>query len=371
MKKTDVNIWCLGALLSAITMISCSTEEPLSQNNEVVSQTLENKAIQKGHSFYSKPEQPYIVNEILFDKLLLDASCERTEFSRILSGYFEDLINDPVFDLDLIIYYSDLNRKYATHYRGENYYGKNGEFNQLAEKRMRELTRFWQLEKEIYLNGQHTESLDDLELLTDMIESFDRSVRNRDEAHEKAMALLELNLASPNIPENPYFAMDAFTRSNGLLVIGDGLLQSLIEVGVEEGIAFTAVLSHEWWHQAQFENDDTWDYIDEIPSKTEKNRFSELEADFAAAYFMAHKRGATYNWKRIEQYFTLSFNVGDCLSESDQHHGTPVQRLMAAQSGYDLADEARKKGFVLSPEEVHQAFLDVYETLIQCSGKCI
>ena len=79
---------------------------------------------------------------------------------------------------------------------------------------------------------------------------------------------------------------------------------------------------------------------------------------------MTHKRGATYNWKRIEDYFTLSFNVGDCLTTSKQHHGTPEQRLAAAKLGYELADSAQKKGFILSPDEVHETFLDLYESMI-------
>ena len=197
-----------------------------------------------------------------------------------------------------------------------------------------------------------------------MIESFDRTVRNRDQAYDKADAIIELLSSTPNIPENPLFAMDAFTKSNGLLVIGDGILQTLEELGIDREIAFTAIISHEWWHQAQFENSDNWPYQEGLDSNSEKSRFAELEADFAAAYFMAHKRGATYNWWRIKKYFTLSFNVGDCLITSLQHHGTPDQRLAAAKLGYELAESAQKKGTILSPEQVHQAFLEIYDTMI-------
>ena len=364
MKKTNVCIWGLGAFLFLNFFTSCSVEETITPVNDE-QLTSQRELSKKKTSFFSKPEQITFTNsQIYFEQSIRAESCEITDFGRILSGYFERLLNDPYFDFELVDYYAELNRKYVTFYEGENYYGENGEYDKLAKKRIRELERFWGLDREIYLNGQHTASLNDLEILTDMIESFDRTVRNRDQAYEKAQMLIDINEKSTTIPENPYFALDAFTRSSGLLVIGDGLLTSFTDIGIDGDIAFTGILSHEWWHQAQFEYAKDWDYINSLPTLPEKSKFSDLEADFAAAYFMTHKRGATYNWKRIEEYFKLSFNVGDCLTDSTQHHGTPEQRLTAARLGSELANEAQKKGFILSPEEVHQAFLEVYESLV-------
>jgi len=365
MKKTDAYIWCLGALLSANTFQSCTSDELA--DSEIKSAepfTVVETNYDKGQ-YFSKPEPvTFVISQIFSDERLLAEPCDLTDFGEVLQGYFQELIGDPHFDLELINYYSDLNRKYVTYYEGDNYYGPNGEYDQLAKKRIRDLERFWNLNREIRLNGQHTSTLNNREVLADMIESFDRTVRNRTQAYEKADELLRLNEQSGSIPENPYFALDAFTRSNGLMVIGDGLLESLIDIGIDGEIAFTAVLSHEWWHQAQYEHDAEWDYIDQLSSPAERSRFSELEADFAAAYYMTHKRGATYNWKRIEDYFTLSFNVGDCLTASDQHHGTPEQRLAAAKLGYELADSAKKKGFILSPEKLHEWFINKYLSLV-------
>ena len=50
---------------------------------------------------------------------------------------------------------------------------------------------------------------------------------------------------------------------------------------------------------------------------------------------------------------------------SDDHHGTPAQRLTAAKMGYDHAAAAQKKGHVLTALEVHKAFIEIYETMIQ------
>ncbi|QYA25756.1 hypothetical protein G3I01_09635 [Gramella sp. MT6] len=364
MKKTDVYIWCLGAFLCAYTFQSCSVDDPISAESKLTDTAPLSENYNKNSFVYTKPEPiSYAVSEIFSDEIYA-ADCQMTDFGEVLQEYFDTLISDPLFDFELINYYADLNRRYVTYYIGDNYYGANGEYDKLAKKRIRELTKFWSLDREITLNGLHTATLNDRETLTDMIESFDRTVRNRDEAYEKADALLELNAQTGNIPENPYFALDAFTRSNGLLVIGDGLLESLIAIGIDGDIAFTSILSHEWWHQAQFENDEDWDYMDQLDSAAERSRFFELEADFAAAYYMTHKRGATYNWKRIEDYFRLSYNVGDCLTFSDHHHGTPEQRLAAARLAYELAESSQKKGFILSPEEVHQYFIEYYETMV-------
>lgn len=353
------NIWCIGMSIFAFLSLACSEEE-FNLKDPVFHPYLE----QPDHQYKTlKPsvKSQYFSCDLITPSLNDDLdtpACELTDFGKVLLDYFENLLEDPFFDFNLVDYYTDLHRKYVTHYRGENYYGSHGEYDQLAEKRMRELRNFWNLNRDIYLNGQHTASLDDREILTDMIESFDRSVRNRSEAYSKADELLNINELSPNIPENPYFAMDAFTRPNGLLVIGDGLIEALIQVGIDGQIAFSAILAHEWWHQAQYEYSGSWTVPEEFTEASQVSRFKELEADFAAAYFLTHKRGATSNWKRIEEYFHLSYTVGDCLMNSDTHHGTPAQRMKAAELGYELAESAKKKGFILTPQEVHDYFIE-------------
>jgi hypothetical protein len=362
MKKRGFHTWCIGMLSCMFFLQSCSTEEII-PDEKYQSADLIQTELNSGSNLYLQKGIIYeCLNKGFFDEDIGTATCELTDFAEVILGYFEDFLDDPNADLGLINYYLNLNRQYVTHYRGENYYGADGEYNQLAKKRIRELKRFWELNRELVLNAQHTAWLNDRETLADMIESFDRTVRNRTQAYEKADMLLELNLLSPYLPESPYFAMEAFTLANGLMVIGDGLIETLVAAGVDDKVAFTAILAHEWWHQVQFENN--WSLPEELDEQWERSRFIELEADFAAAYFMAHKRGATYNWKKIEEYYSLSYNVGDCLIESNSHHGTPAQRLKAAQLGVKLAEAAQKKGFILSPEELHEYFLLNYSTII-------
>ena len=350
----------LYLLIFSLLLGACSNEE---LNDSSFIEIIENSSFESKDQFQknrSENREFYDCNVSAFLNSDFEENCQLTDFGNTLNTYFNNLTEDPLFDLALVSYYQELNKKYVSYYEGPNYYGEDAQFDQLAKKRIRELESFWNLDREIYLNGQHMHALDDREILAAMIESFDNSVRNRTEAYEKADELIRFNKSSPNFPENPTFALDAFTKSNGLLVIGDGLLKVLVESGIDENIAFTGILAHEWWHQAQFEYSEIWTFKYKLRTGSEFSRFSELEADFAASYYMSHKRGATFNWKRIEEFFQLSYNVGDCLVESSQHHGTPKQRMAAAKFGYELAESAKKKGHVLQPTAVHQAFVKFY-----------
>ncbi len=61
-------------------------------------------------------------------------------------------------------------------------------------------------------------------------------------------------------------------------------------------------------------------------------------------------------WKRVQQFLQVFFNIGDCSFESANHHGTPVQRMAAAQWAYTLANSAQKQGKILSSEEFAKLF---------------
>jgi hypothetical protein len=51
---------------------------------------------------------------------------------------------------------------------------------------------------------------------------------------------------------------------------------------------------------------------------------------------------------------------GDCAFFSPGHHGTPNQRMRAAQLGFDVAHQARKQGHILTSEQFHDLFVDAY-----------
>jgi hypothetical protein len=87
-------------------------------------------------------------------------------------------------------------------------------------------------------------------------------------------------------------------------------------------------------------------------------------ADAMAAYYLTHKRGGTMNRKRVEQFLEVFFQIGDCAFSNDGHHGTPNQRMAAAQLGFDVADQARKQGHILTSEQFHDLFVEAYPDLV-------
>jgi hypothetical protein len=171
--------------------------------------------------------------------------------------------------------------------------------------------------------------------------------------------ILQKNSESPLLPESPFFAADVFSSFNNMIVLGDGLIEMFSETGISEEIAWTGILSHEWAHQIQMDHFFSWYPFGSFDSPAEQTRHIELEADFFSAYYLTHKRGATYNWKKAEEFFELYFQAGDCSFEFELHHGTPLQRMQAAKEGYELALSAQKKGHILTPEELHEYFLNV------------
>ena len=313
-------------------------------------------------SSINKPDDLYQCLPRYFDENMLDQPCELTDFAAIISGYINDIVQDDVFyddhqalNLSLVERYLYLNSQYITHYRGPVYFGKNGEYTHIVRNVRRKLEKFWELNHAITINAQHVADLNDREILTDMIESFDEDVPNRIESYRRADELLELSERSDVLPESPFFAMDAFSRKNGLIVIGDGLIETFANMGIDEKLAYKAVLSHEWWHQIQTDHPNWMSPVD-FDSPAAYSKYIELQADFASSYYLTHKKGEAANWRQIEHFFEISYNIGDCHTESSQHHGSPQERLEAAQMGYDLANDARKKGKILKVSELYNYF---------------
>jgi hypothetical protein len=56
-------------------------------------------------------------------------------------------------------------------------------------------------------------------------------------------------------------------------------------------------------------------------------------------------------WKRVKEFLQVFFNIGDCSFTSINHHGTPTQRMAAAEFGYQTANNAQKQGHILSSAE--------------------
>jgi hypothetical protein len=61
-------------------------------------------------------------------------------------------------------------------------------------------------------------------------------------------------------------------------------------------------------------------------------------------------------WKRVQQFLQVFFNIGDCSFNDTSHHGTPAERMAAARWAYNLANDARKQGHILSSKEFTSRF---------------
>lgn len=70
-------------------------------------------------------------------------------------------------------------------------------------------------------------------------------------------------------------------------------------------------------------------------------------ADAFSTCYLIHARGAAYNAHRTLDAVELAFTAGDCAFDSPGHHGTPNQRLAAAEWGADIAQQ-RPRGRITS-----------------------
>lgn len=373
MNRTKTTLFCLG-----LAFISFSCEKEMDDLGLASSSTLQSSSTSNLSTSELTPlksiEDQIPVHEnlrnMLMGNVVEPTTCGPTTFATVQNSYFAPLATDLVglFGPQAqAIYntYLTLGQYAAMIDESAQYFGANGEYTDLMNKRKRELEKFWNMPNQIRLNGQHTVTLNDRERLADVYELIGVGITSREQAYAVADQILYFNTFSNQLPESPFFAADGFaTTYNNLIVIGDGLVEMLSETGIEQDIVWTGILAHEWAHQIQFKNMSSWYPAGTFASIPEDTRYKELEADFLAAYYMTHKRGATYNSKRVAQFYELFFQIGDCGFASNGHHGTPDQRMAAAELGFRLAADAQKQGHILSMEQAHAYFVANFNGLL-------
>lgn len=143
-----------------------------------------------------------------------------------------------------------------------------------------------------------------------------------------------------------------FGRVGDKIVMGDGILRAYRELGFGD-VAPQAILAHEFAHHVQFE---TGVITGGQPASPESTRRTELHADALAAYYLSHPRGESMQWKRVQQFLQVFFSIGDCGFAGTGHHGTPNQRMRAAQWGYEQQENARPRGHVLPAATLTRGF---------------
>ncbi|GAB3174620.1 hypothetical protein GCM10027291_33240 [Telluribacter humicola] len=248
-------------------------------------------------------------------------------------------------------------------------FGVNGEYTQKLTKAFKDLQRFWNIDSEnIVLAAMHGSVLGDRDKL---IRTY-RTVYGLSDASaayyaDYVLAVLE---AYPQLENgnHPIFTFNAFALQGFFfppvgqipdkIIMGDGIMEGFAAIGFAD-VAPQAILAHEFGHQIQFQ----LDLFEEVESP-EATRRTELMADAYSAYYLSHARGASMQWKRVQQFLQVFFNIGDCSFTSDGHHGTPTQRMAAAEWGYNLANSAQKQGHILTAEEFAELFDAQLPTLV-------
>ncbi|QDA60118.1 neutral zinc metallopeptidase [Hymenobacter jejuensis] len=241
------------------------------------------------------------------------------------------------------------------------YFGQKGEYTQRLTKTFKDLQRFWNIQsQDIVLAAMHGNMLQDR---TKLIRTYKAAFGLSDaSAAFYADRVLTFLKASPEMRNgtHPIFTFNAFAQEGfdfppygtipSKIIMGDGIMEAYTALGYDD-VAPQAILAHEFGHQVQFQlglftNENT----------PEATRRTELMADAYSAYYLSHARGASMQWKRVRQFLQVFFNIGDCQFSSTGHHGTPTQRIAAAEFGYNTANDAQKQGHILTAQEFTKLF---------------
>lgn len=141
---------------------------------------------------------------------------------------------------------------------------------------------------------------------------------------------------SPNAYASKGGEEDRVPGTWGTVRFGRTLFDDLTHRFDDDGIAILAVIAHEFGHIAQYRRG----VMDALNAGQSTVRRSELHADLLAGYFLGTRKMADGRIKLRSAGLAL-FSIGDYEFNSRDHHGTPEERVEAAEYGYQLAQEQR------------------------------
>jgi hypothetical protein len=252
------------------------------------------------------------------------------------------------------------------------YFGYTGEYTQRLLKTERDVKQFWDIQsRDIQMVGMHGTVLNNeaktaATYASPIFFGLDQPVAEGVAAtiHQALDVSQTLNHGN-----HPLFSFNSFALSApelGLpdkIIMGDGVLEGYTAVGFDD-VAPQAVYAHEFGHHIQYQNGYFNDpAVINADTQAEATMYTELMADAFSAYYLTHKRGAALNEKRVKEFFQVFFQIGDCAFTADGHHGTPNQRMRAAEFGFRVAAAAQKQGQILSSAAFHQLFVEEYPTI--------
>jgi hypothetical protein len=254
-------------------------------------------------------------------------------------------------------------------------FGYTGEYNHRMTKVERDVKRFWDINSAgIQLVAMKGTMLLDVNRVARVYEAA--FVNEDGSAITHAQALFLAGIVRATLLQSvtmdrgnyPLFSFNAFAIPGGggdpnKIAVGDGVLESYKAIGFDD-VAPQAVYAHEFGHHIQFQRGYFSDHFATTGSAAERTMYTELMADAFSAYYLTHKRGAALNKKRVAQFLQVFFDIGDCAFSDPGHHGTPNQRMKAANFGFTVAAQAQKQGHILTADQFHRLFVAAYPGLV-------
>jgi hypothetical protein len=261
-----------------------------------------------------------------------------------------DMLNLPQYDA-LVFENSSANQTF----------GAQGENTQVLTKTFKDLKRFWNIQSDqIVLAAMHGSMMADRSKVIRTYEAV-YGLPTEDAAYYADVVVAAVQ-AFPQLRggNHPIFTFNAFAQQGfdlppygvipDKIVMGDGIVEAFTATGFGD-VAPQAILAHEYGHHVQYQL-----HLFTGSNAPEATRRTELMADAYSAYYLSHARGASMQWKRVQQFLGVFFNIGDCSVKSSGHHGTPSQRMAAAQFGYSVANDAQKQGHILTAQQFTALF---------------
>jgi hypothetical protein len=254
-------------------------------------------------------------------------------------------------------------------------FGFRGEYNHRMTKIERDVKRFWDINSAgIQLVAMKGTMLLDVNRVARVYEAAFVNDDGTPITHEQALFFANivrttlLQSVTMDRGNYPLFSFNAFAIPGGggapnKIAMGDGVLESYKAIGFDD-VAPQAVYAHEFAHHIQFQRGYFNDPIATTGSDAERTRYTELMADAYSAYYLTHKRGSALNKHRVAQFLQVFFDIGDCAFDNPGHHGTPNQRMRAANFGFAVADRAQKQGHILTADQFHALFVAAYPSLV-------
>ena len=122
----------------------------------------------------------------------------------------------------------------------------------------------------------------------------------------------------------------------GTVCFGQTLFRDLLDRYQDQGLAVMAVAAHEFGHIAQFRSG-----VDKRLDRYQPTvRRVELHADLLSGYFLGVRKRQQPSISVWAAGHTL-YRIGDYEFHNPNHHGTPDERVAAAEAGFRLGHDGR------------------------------